>query len=316
MGLDTAVRRVKRFCVDRPALKRRVKQARYAGIQALSLALGAQRDDAPRMLGYHTVGEGETDLSVSLAQFRQQVDWLLDHGYRILTLAQWWQLMRSGDVPRRGVVLTFDDGFGALWQQAARVLSERGATATVFVVTDYVGRRNSFDRPFLQGPESELLHWHELEHLRDAGWDIQSHGRRHYPMVQLESAALEEEAAGSKAVLERRLGIRVDFFCYPYGALDAQAVEAVARAGYLGAVTCRAGALPSHGAGDRYRLPRSLVDGLMRRGDFSAIFRRGYLRLGAVERWVQQCVGADEEGVFDEMDKLEHISWRREASAT
>ena len=305
--LASVLRSGRRFCVDRPALKRRVKRLGYAGIRSLGQVLGPTLDDRPRLLGYHTVGDEEDDLSVSAVQFRAQLEWLLRHGFQIRTLRQWATDVREGrGVAPRTVILSFDDGFQSLRRRVAPVLAEYGLAATVFVVTDYVGTTNAFDRPFLQGPELPLASWEELEALQRLGWDIQAHGRRHRPMVQLDPGALEEEVVGSKLILERRLGSPVDFFCYPYGAFDLAAVEAIRRAGYLGAVTCRSGVLPQRPEGDWFRLPRTLVDGLVSLGHFSTVFRRGFLRLSAAERWLRGRAGA-QECPFDELDKLEQV---------
>ena len=302
--LAPLVRRAKRFCVDRPQLKRRVKRLGYAGLEWLGHGLGPGLDGGPRLLGYHTVGDGENDLSVSAAQFRGQLEWLLRRKFHICTLRQWAAHVRTGQrIAPRTVVLSFDDGFRSLSDRVAPVLAEYGLTATVFVVTDYVGATNAFDEPFRQGPELPLLSWNELEALQRSGWDIQAHGRRHLPMVQLDSDVLEEEAAGSKLILERRLGRPVDFFSYPYGAFDLTAVDVLRRAGYLGAVTCRSGILPTRPDQDWFRLPRTLVDGLVSPGYFSAVFRRGFLRLSAADRWLQGPACA-QECPFDELDKL------------
>ena len=47
--------------------------------------------------------------------------------------------------------------------------------------------------------------------------------------------------AGSRRILQRRLGLPIDFFCYPAGAYDAEAIAAVKRAGYLAATTVEPG---------------------------------------------------------------------------
>ncbi|MBI3321450.1 MAG: polysaccharide deacetylase family protein [Candidatus Omnitrophica bacterium] len=311
-----AIKRAKLFCVDRPHLKRRVKRFRYIGIRALSFLTGPTIDPRPRILGYHTVGDGQDDLSVSVERFRQHIEWLLRHRYQFLTLRQWWEAVNVGRaVSPRSVILSFDDGFQGVWRDAAPILAERGLAATIFVVTDYVGKTNAFDRPFLTGPELPLLRWDQLEALCRLGWDIQSHGRRHYPMVQLEPRALTEELEGSKRALEQRLGRSVDFFCYPYGVFDAQTVHAAASAGYAGALTCWSGPLPQGSQGDWYRLPRSVVDGLMSLQDFAAIFRQGYLRLNAGEFWLRRRFGTATECPFDEWDRVEGLPILRRNAA-
>ena len=335
---------LKRAVVRRPQLKRRIKQARYLGLQALCHSLGPGIDPRVRILGYHAVGDGENDLSVSAAEFRRQLEWLMQHGYRLMTMSQWHEAMTTGQpLASRTVILTFDDGFRSVLTHAAPILAEYGA-ATVFVLTDYVGRTNSFDRPF-QAPELPLLSWDQIERLKRLGWDIQSHGRRHYPMFRLQPSVLEDEAAGSKALLEQRLGEPVRFLCYPYGAFEPASMETARRAGYVGAVTCRSGVLPSsrsavdakhdretgRGMGrqvksdsnlpsplaprsqprrsedDWFRLPRSLVDGLMSLGDFAAMFTPAYLRATALDARWQQWRGRESVCRFESLDTLRHL---------
>jgi peptidoglycan/xylan/chitin deacetylase (PgdA/CDA1 family) len=301
-----ALKELKLFIVRREGLKRRIKQARYLGLRGLAWSLGPGIEPSVRLLGYHTIGDGENDLSVSVAQFRQQIEWLVRHRYRILTMRDWAQRAASGQaLPARSVILTFDDGFRSVLTHAAPILAEHGAAGTVFTLTDYMGLTNAFDKPF-GAPELPLLNWDEVERLKRMGWDIQSHGRRHYPMVQLVRGVLEDELGASKALLEHRLGDPVRFFCYPYGAFEPATIAAVQRAGYAGAVTCWSGRLPGAAtdAADWFRLRRTLVDGLMSIGDFAAIFTPGYLRLTGWDDERRRRAGRDLACPFDELQDL------------
>jgi peptidoglycan/xylan/chitin deacetylase (PgdA/CDA1 family) len=320
------IKQLKSFIVRNHGLKRRIKQMRYAGLRGMSWALGPGIDPSVRILGYHTIGDGETDLSVSVAQFRQQVEWLTRQRYQMLTIREWQRRVMDGQrLSPRTVVLTFDDGFRSVLTRAAPILAEHGAAGTVFALTDYMGQTNAFDRPF-GAPELPLLSWDEIERLKRMGWDIQSHGRRHYPMVRLRTGVLEDELGGSKALLERRLGDPVGFFCYPYGAFDRAAVRAVTRAGYVGAVSCWTGRLPCSLSGcrtprrrgssasaaddvpvDWLRLPRTLIDGLMPPADFAALFMPGYLRLSGLDRWWREQSGRHLECPFDELEALREL---------
>ncbi|MBI4003952.1 MAG: polysaccharide deacetylase family protein [Candidatus Omnitrophica bacterium] len=304
--VERQVKRLKLFCVESPALKARVKRLRNVGLRALSGVCGPGIDHRATILGYHSVGDGQSDLSIPREGFRRHVEWLVRHGYRMLTLRQLWAFVEAhGKPPARSVVLTFDDGFRGVVRHAAPVLAEHGVAATVFLVTDYIGKTNAYDRP-LAAPELPLMDWDEVERLKRLGWDIQSHGKRHLPLVQLEPSALDEELAGSKRALEQRLGDAVEFFCYPHGAFDGPALAAVARAGYLGALTCRPGTFAEEVNGSRYRLPRSLVDGCMSQGDFSTRFRRGFFRVWALAAWLRARTGHEFDCPFDELHKLPH----------
>jgi peptidoglycan/xylan/chitin deacetylase (PgdA/CDA1 family) len=79
---------------------------------------------------------------------------------------------------------------------------------------------------------------------------IGAHGRTHRPLAGLGEAELDAELDGSRDLLERRLGVEVRHFCYPYGGraeCGPREFDAAARHGYLTATTTRKGNLfPAH----------------------------------------------------------------------
>lgn len=85
-----------------------------------------------------------------------------------------------------------------------------------------------------------MLDWEMVEEMRAAGFTVGSHTRTHPTLPREPDDVLEEEIAGSRRVLERRLGAPAHTFAYPDGRFDARVVRAVARAGYRYAFnTCR-----------------------------------------------------------------------------
>ena len=94
----------------------------------------------------------------------------------------------------------------------------------------------------------------ELARLAADGHEVGSHSMTHCMMPECDDHALAHEIEESRRVLEKRLGGRVESFCYPNGDADARAVAAVARAGYSRAVSTEWGS-NAHGA-DRFKLRR------------------------------------------------------------
>ena len=67
--------------------------------------------------------------------------YLKAEGYRVVSLRRLRGVHAARrQLPRRAVVLTFDDGYRAFKDHAYPILKELGFTATLFVYTDYVGR--------------------------------------------------------------------------------------------------------------------------------------------------------------------------------
>jgi len=158
---------------------------------------------------------------VSLAQF---VDWL--------------RLKRQ--LPRKSVVLTFDDGYHSFRDYAYPVLKQLGFPATLFVYTDYVGAgRNA-------------LSWDELKALIAEGVDVQAHSKTHGDLRRLAGETdaqyarrMQAELADPPRLFQRQLGHGVQFLAYPYGRFDDALLARVQEQGYAAAFTVRRESNPS-----------------------------------------------------------------------
>jgi peptidoglycan/xylan/chitin deacetylase (PgdA/CDA1 family) len=83
------------------------------------------------------------------------------------------------------------------------------------------------------------LTWEMLHEIRGAGITVGSHTRTHVLMPNESKQRVMDEAAGSRAEIETKLGAAVRHFAYPGGRFDRAAVDAVAAAGYrFGYTTC------------------------------------------------------------------------------
>jgi peptidoglycan/xylan/chitin deacetylase (PgdA/CDA1 family) len=158
--------------------------------------------------------------------------------------------------PARRFALTFDDGDADLLWFALPILTAHGFQATVFAVSDYLGRRNDWERASdLRG--RPLLDAAGLDLLARSGWEIGAHSASHPNLTRLDPAELQREVAGCRASLEAQLQRPVPCFCYPSGAFDPSVVDAVRHAGYEIAVTTRRGCVKP--GDDLLRLPRVSV---------------------------------------------------------
>ena len=166
-------------------------------------------------------------LTVSPVVFRHQMRWLTDHHFRAITQRQLFDALMCGSrLPRRRVLITFDDGYRDVYRYAAPVLERRGLPATEYVIT---GR--------ISGGDHSFLTWPQLHLLEREGVEIGSHTVSQVGLTTLSDTAALSELVRSRVVLERKLGHRVPWLAYPYGAYDSRIEGLARRAGYLLATT-------------------------------------------------------------------------------
>jgi peptidoglycan/xylan/chitin deacetylase (PgdA/CDA1 family) len=200
-------------------------------------AAGAVRNATPQpgwkpytgpvpILEYHVLGrpQGEVpypELYVPRADFRKQMDWLEEQGYEAVTLERvedaWY---RHGTLPAKPVVVSFDDGYRPQYTFALPELRKHGWPGVLNLKA-----------------EGSDLYESNVEAMLAAGWELAAHTIHHSDLTTLEGAALEEEVAGSRRLLQREYGVPVKDFCYPAGQFDEAVVAAVEAAGYAGATT-------------------------------------------------------------------------------
>ncbi len=143
-------------------------------------------------------------------------------------------------VPRRPVVLSFDDGYRTDATVVAPLLRRRHWPGVLDLAIRNVGPGGL-----------------SLAHLRGlvrAGWEIDSHSVTHPDMTALGPQARRAELVRSRRWIRRVLGVSARFFCYPAGRFDAAVVRAVRAAGYEGATSELPGV--ARGRSDRFALPR------------------------------------------------------------
>lgn len=194
------------------------------------------------ILVYHNLGpQSKGRLVLGVDGFAEQMGYLKREGYRVVTLSEfveWVNLKRQ--LPRKCVVLTFDDGYHAFRDYAYQILKQVGFPATLFVYTDYVGTgRNA-------------LSWDELKGLVAEGFDVQAHSKTHSDLRRgvgetdaQYARRMQAELADPARLFQRQLGRGVQFLAYPYGRVDDDLVLRVREQGYAAAFTVRRESNPS-----------------------------------------------------------------------
>lgn len=253
----------------------RIRVKRWAVVlAALIIAYAAlSRAYMTPILMYHHVDERwqEWKLSVSPASFARQMEFLKAHRYNVLSLGEYVDLLRNRrPIPKKSVVITFDDGYDNNFTEAFPVLKKMGFPATIFIQVDGVGRKG-------------YMTWDDIAILLENGIEIGSHTMHHGFLPDLPDAERRKEIYESKAVLESRLQRPITLFSYPGGGFNAEARQHVIDAGYLGAAATHPG--PDYPDLDPYALKRIRIS---RTSDNLFVF---WLQLSGFYTWYEEIRG-------------------------
>lgn len=228
---------------------------------------GEVREAHVPILMYHYISvppsgsdEYRVDLSVTPESFRQQMAWLADNGYEVISLQELVYALETGwpDLPDKPVVLTFDDGYVDNYENAFPILQEFGYTATFFILTDVTDRR-----------QEGYMTWEMLREMHEAGMNVEVHGREHVEMTDREPDWLYYHLVGPAETIEANLGYQPHYLSYPAGQYDADVIAAAIEHGYYAAVTTVQGGLQSSEA--PYELRRLRVRGEWPLGAFDSV---------------------------------------------
>lgn len=193
-----------------------------------------RRRPGPRVLMYHGVGHvpRERDphgMFVTPAAFRDQMEWLLEHGFRPLSEDGYLAAIDGRPVPRRSVLVTFDDGYLGVGEQAAPILRDLGIPSILFVPSRLLGRTTEWLAAEDRHP---VMTVDQLRAVRSTGMAIGAHGLDHRDLSRMDEAELQEHTVGARSDLEAELDAPIRTFAYPFGTHNAAARRAVRAAGY------------------------------------------------------------------------------------
>jgi peptidoglycan/xylan/chitin deacetylase (PgdA/CDA1 family) len=183
------------------------------------------------VLTYHSIDGSGSPVSIAPAEFRRQMHALAGAGWRTIAMDAFVRGHRDGHWPERTFVLTFDDGYANVIDQALPAARECGFHGTVFVAVDRVGGTMAGPDEPSWTPRTPLLDWSGLRALASEGWNIASHGCSHRRLTLLAASEIDRELAVSKHTIQDRVGAPVTALAYPYGVVTA-AVERAAAAHY------------------------------------------------------------------------------------
>jgi glycosyltransferase involved in cell wall biosynthesis/peptidoglycan/xylan/chitin deacetylase (PgdA/CDA1 family) len=235
-------------------------------------ALRRERASSIPILMYHRIADsGPSALApyrTHPRDFEQQIRWLRRRGYYSVSIDQWTDAMRTNTpMPGRPIVFTFDDGYRDFADNAWPILDRHGFSALIFLVAGKVGGVADWDASY--GVAAPLLDWDDVRKLASEGVDFGSHTLNHRILDAISADQIREECAGSRTLLEGKLGRPIAAFSYPWGIYNEGIRRIVCDSGYR--VTMAGHGRFSRLADDPFALPRLEVLGSFSLRDFERL---------------------------------------------
>ena len=214
------------------------------------LSINTLAKDNAVILLYHHVSHSTPKLtSVSPDTFREHMQYLAEH-HQVLPLKEVIETLQNKQpLPDKVVVITFDDGYKNIYDNAHPILKEFSFPYTIFI------------NPPLIGIVGYQLDWHQIKIMANEGASFANHGSQHSHMLTKNKSESEEswlrrsllEIETAETILKNNLGYSLKYFAYPYGEFDLKLKNRLRANGYIGFAQ-HSGAIASYS--DFSALPR------------------------------------------------------------
>lgn len=211
-----------------------------------------------RVLAYHAIEDLSDNpklkpYGIPGEEFRQQLTILRQAGYKFVSGEEALNFLDGrAYLPRHAVLLTFDDCYVSVLENALPILQEAQIPAVSFAVSGQLGGFNRWDERL--GKRLPLLDAEGLKTLERHRVEIGAHSRTHPQLPRIKIDDLPNEIDRSVEELNQAGLQRPRLFAYPYGEHNEGVRAAVASAGLTAAFTVEPGFVRR--GENRFALPR------------------------------------------------------------
>ena len=210
---------------------------RVVAAYAEAVALKKNIAEIP-VLMYHRVTDGKpagTKHGIYVTQFefeRQLAHLKRTGGSTTITFAD-AKAIEEGTriIPKRPVILTFDDGYEDNYTHAFPLLKKYSFSAVIFLIGNPAIRTNAWDATNGE-PEARLMSDAQIKEMAAYGIEFGAHSLNHKKLTEIPLSNAKHEIEQSKFAIEKRLGSPIISFAYPYGKLNEELKGIVKGAGF------------------------------------------------------------------------------------
>lgn len=184
------------------------------------------RKEVP-ILCYHQIRDWEPkdsrdakDYIIPVASFKAHVKLLHDSGYHSISLNQLYNYLAFGEaLPAKPIMLTFDDTDDDQFTIAAPALKKYGFKGVFFIMTVSINRPGYMTKD-------------QIKQLAQEGHDVQSHTWDHHSVKGYKTPQdWLTQIEKPKKLIEELTGGVCDYFAYPFGLWNREAIPELKKRG-------------------------------------------------------------------------------------
>ena len=197
------------------------------------------------VLMYHRFGENKyPTTNIKMDQFSDHIKELIKTKYSVIKIQDGLNAIQNISLVKdRSVIITIDDAYSSVFNNAWPILKKYGLPFTLFVSTDVIDNKTP-----------GYMSWEEIRILRDNGVTIGSQTKSHPHMHNLSENQIVKELEFSNSRFVQEIGSKPEIFAYPYGEYNLNVVKKIKINGFKAAFGQHSGV--AHLSLGLYQLPR------------------------------------------------------------
>lgn len=192
---------------------------------------------------------------LSLEAFKEQMDFLYNNGFYTATLNELESFLDGKiDLPKKTVVITFDDGYLSNAKYAYPIMQQYNFKGTIFVIGSAANvEQLNFEPSTIQFiSTNEIYKYTDVFDFECHTYDLHRMDKDQKPMLtSSDKKIILDDLTNNKNLLN------ADYFAYPYGYYNMKTTGYLKEVGYKMAFTTKEGYVTSFS--NRYKLPRFSV---------------------------------------------------------
>ena len=170
-----------------------------------------------------TDGKMGKDYIVPIAEFKSQMKMLADSGYQTILPDQLYNyLVYGAKLPKKPIMLTFDDTKLDQYTNALPELKKYGFKGVFFIMTVSLGKPNYMSKA-------------QVKELSDAGHIIGTHTYDHQNVKKYQGEDWVTQIEKPTKTLKEITGKDVKYFAYPFGLWNKEAIPELKKRGFTSA---------------------------------------------------------------------------------